>query len=65
MQILTAPNENNVQSAIKPSFDCAKASSNTEKLVCSDSELVGLDLVLSNAPPMCTELYLAKSIIIL
>ncbi len=37
------------QSAIKPSFDCAKASSSAEKLVCSDSELASLDLALSNA----------------
>ena len=28
---------------IKPSFDCAKASTNAEKLVCSDNELANLD----------------------
>ena len=29
--------------AATPSFDCAKASSDAEKLICSDAELAGLD----------------------
>jgi uncharacterized protein len=29
--------------AANPSFDCAKASSDVEKLICSDAELAGLD----------------------
>lgn len=33
----------------KPSFDCAKASTNAEKLVCSDDELARLDNELANA----------------
>lgn len=28
---------------VKPSFDCAKASSINEKLICSDAELAALD----------------------
>ena len=39
-----APSAKEVQSEqIKPSFDCAKASTNAEKLVCSDNELANLD----------------------
>lgn len=34
---------------VKPSFDCAKASTNAEKLVCSDNELANLDNELSKA----------------
>lgn len=37
------------QSTIQPSFDCAKASTNAEKLVCSDDELARLDNELANA----------------
>lgn len=33
----------------KPSFDCAKVSTNAEKLVCSDDELARLDNELANA----------------
>ena len=33
----------------KPSFDCAKASTNAEKIVCSDDELARLDNELANA----------------
>ena len=33
----------------KPSFDCAKASTNAEKLVCSDDELARLDNELANS----------------
>lgn len=33
----------------KPSFDCAKANTNAEKLVCSDDELARLDNELANA----------------
>lgn len=42
-------NENSSQSRVKPSFDCSKASTNAEKLVCSDDELAILDLKLANA----------------
>ena len=31
------------QSIISPSFDCKKARTNTEKLICSDEELAALD----------------------
>lgn len=34
---------------IRPSFNCAKASTNAEKLVCSDAELASLDVSLSAA----------------
>lgn len=34
---------------IRPSFNCEKASSNAEKLVCSDAELASLDVSLSAA----------------
>lgn len=34
--------------AATPSFDCAKAASQVEKLICSDSELANLDRSLSN-----------------
>lgn len=42
-------NENSSQSSVKPSFDCNKASTTTERLVCSDDELASLDLKLANA----------------
>lgn len=42
-------NANSSQSRVKPSFDCSKASTNAEKLVCSDDELAILDLKLANA----------------
>lgn len=42
-------NENSSQSSVKPSFDCNKASTTTERLVCSDDELANLDLKLANA----------------
>ena len=32
-----------------PSFDCAKATHTTEKMVCADRELAGLDVELSQA----------------
>ena len=35
--------------SVKPSFDCNKASTTTERLVCSDDELASLDLQLANA----------------
>lgn len=34
---------------IKPSFDCAKAKTEVEKLICSDAELAELDLEMSNS----------------
>jgi uncharacterized protein len=34
--------------AAKPGFDCAKASSQVEKLICSDAELAALDRSLSD-----------------
>lgn len=43
------PSQNPAQSSVKPSFDCNKASTTTERLVCSDDELASLDLQLANA----------------
>lgn len=40
----STPNQN-----IQASFDCAKASTRVEKLICSDSELASLDIELANA----------------
>jgi uncharacterized protein YecT (DUF1311 family) len=44
-----APVEVSDNSAFSPSFDCAKASSGPEKLVCSERELAKLDVELSQA----------------
>ena len=40
----STPNQN-----IQASFDCAKASTRVEKLICSDEELASLDIELANA----------------
>lgn len=37
------------QSIINPSFDCKKARTNTEKLICSDKELAALDKEMAQA----------------
>lgn len=37
-----------VAQAASPSFNCAKASSSVEKLICNDAELAGLDNSLSS-----------------
>lgn len=38
-----------VASAVRPSFDCAKASSNVETMICSDSILARADVALADA----------------
>ena len=37
------------ESIINPSFDCKKARTNTEKLICSDEELAALDRQMAQA----------------
>lgn len=41
--------------AVKPSFDCAKASKPQEKLICSDNELAELDAKLAEAYSKATQ----------
>ena len=45
----SASKQSSAKEQIKPSFDCSKASTNAEKLVCSDNELASLDNELSKA----------------
>lgn len=45
----TSKMTNEPTQSVKPSFDCNKASTTTERLVCSDDELASLDLQLANA----------------
>lgn len=45
----SASKQSGTKEQIKPSFDCSKASTNAEKLVCSDNELASLDNELSKA----------------
>ena len=48
--VLTTLAAGNVYAAeeIKPSFDCAKAKTRVEKLICSDAELAKLDREMSS-----------------
>lgn len=43
------PSQLPVSEVVKPSFDCAKASSANEKMICGDAELAGLDSELATA----------------
>ena len=43
-----ANDQSKQQSNAKPSFDCAKASTAVEKMICADAELAKLDVELSN-----------------
>lgn len=46
---LKSEREISKNSVISPSFDCAKATTEVEKLICSDAELAELDLEMSNS----------------
>lgn len=45
----TKTKQESEQSIISPSFDCKKARTNTEKLICSDKELAALDKEMAQA----------------
>ncbi|MBP3402489.1 MAG: DUF1311 domain-containing protein [Alphaproteobacteria bacterium] len=46
---LKSEREISKNSVLSPSFDCAKATTEVEKLICSDAELAELDLEMSNS----------------
>ena len=46
---LKSEREISKNTVISPSFDCAKATTEVEKLICSDAELAELDLEMSNS----------------